>query len=61
LDVLISLHSELKDRPVNEVLDLLRNLKCKVYDKEIVVQELTKDQKEIFERFNIIMPKTMGI
>jgi len=25
------------------------------------VQELTKDQKEIFERFNIIMPKTMGI
>ncbi|MGC8663155.1 MAG: transposase [Thermoplasmata archaeon] len=61
LDVLISLHSELKDRPVNEVLDLLRNLKCKVYDKEIIVQELTKDQKEIFERFNIIMPKTMGI
>ncbi|MGC8700210.1 MAG: transposase [Thermoplasmata archaeon] len=61
LDVLISLHSELKDRPVNEVLDLLRNLKCKVYDKEIVVQGLTKDQKEIFERFNIIMPKTMGI
>jgi 5-enolpyruvylshikimate-3-phosphate synthase len=61
LDVLISLHSELKDRPVNEVLDLLRNLKCKVYDEEIVVQELTKDQKEIFVRFNIIIHKTMGI
>ncbi|HIE41351.1 MAG TPA: hypothetical protein EYP80_01680 [Candidatus Aenigmarchaeota archaeon] len=40
---------------------LLRNLKCKVYEDEVVVQELTKQQQEIFERFGIIVPKNMGI
>jgi len=26
-----------------------------------VIQELTKEQKEIFEKFKIIVPKTTGI
>lgn len=50
-----------KDYTVEEVLLTLRNLKCKVYEGEVVVQELTKQQREIFERFSILVPKSMGI
>ena len=39
----------------------MRNLKCKVYDEEIIIQELTKEQKEICERVKILVPNTMGI
>ena len=42
-------------------LDILRNLKCKVFEKEIVIQELTKDQKKLFEKIGVIVPNTMGI
>jgi hypothetical protein len=41
-------------------LDILRNLKFKVFDNEIVVQELTKDQKNLFEKIGVIVPNTMG-
>lgn len=34
-------------------MDILRNFKCKVFDKEIVVQELTKDQKKPFEKIGV--------
>jgi len=50
-----------KDYTVEEVLLTLGNLKCKVYEDEVVVQELTKQQREIFERFGIMVPKSMGI
>jgi len=39
----------------------LRNLKCKIYDDEGIVSELTKPQKDISEKFNILMPKRVGI
>jgi hypothetical protein len=39
----------------------MRNLKCKVYDKEVVPQEMTKQQKQITELLNVLMPKNMGI
>jgi len=32
-----------------------------VYEDEVVVQEPTRQQREIFERFGIIVPKSMGI
>lgn len=41
--------------------DILRNLKCKVFDREIVIQEPTKDQKKLFEKIGVIVPNTMGI
>ena len=50
-----------KDHTVEEVLLTLRNLKCKVYDDEVVVQEPTRQQREIFEGFGIMVPKSMGI
>ena len=46
---------------VEEVLLTMRNLKCKVYENEILINELTKKQKLIAEHLNIIMPKKMGI
>lgn len=46
---------------VEEVLLTMRNLKCKVYENEILINELTKKQKLIVEHLNIIMPKKMGI
>ena len=36
---------------------LTRNLKCKVFDSEILVAELSKKQKEIYELCNIQVPK----
>jgi len=50
-----------KEYTVEEVLLTLRNLKCKVYDKEIVVSELTRQHKEIIEKLEIMVPKTLGI
>jgi len=50
-----------KDHTVEEVLLTLRNLKCKVYEDEVVVQEPTRQQREIFEGFGIMVPKSMGI
>lgn len=46
---------------VEEVMLTMRNLKCKVYDKELVPQEMTKQQKQIAEIFGILMPKMLGI
>lgn len=50
-----------KEYTVEEIMLSMRNLKCKVYESEIVVQELTKHQKEIAALFGFLMPKTLGI
>jgi len=42
---------------VEEVLLSMRNLKCKVYEKEIIVCELTREQKDICEKLDIVVPK----
>ncbi len=42
-------------------LDILRNIKCKIYDKEIVVQKLRKYQKKLSEKINVLVPNVMGI
>ena len=46
---------------VEMAFDTLRNLKCKVFDKEIVIQELTRDQKKLFEKIGVMVSNTMGI
>ncbi|MEO0190706.1 MAG: transposase [candidate division WOR-3 bacterium] len=46
---------------VEEVLLTMRNLKCKVYEDDILVQEMTKEQKEIVEKLKILVPKSLGI
>ena len=46
---------------VEEILLKLRNLKCKVYDDEIIICELNRQQKNILEKLDILMPKKLGI
>lgn len=50
-----------KDHNVEEILLNLRNLKCKVYDKEIIICEPNKQQKEILTKLELLMPKKLGI
>lgn len=50
-----------KEYTVEEALLIMRNLKCKVYDDEIIINELTKKQKEVAEKLKILMPKKLGI
>jgi len=46
---------------VEELLLTMRNLKCKVYDDEIIVSEVTKKQRILAEKLGILMPKRVGI
>lgn len=58
----IQIRNKLKmDYTVEEALIILRNLKCKVYEKDITISELTKPQKDVLEKLNILMPKKVGI
>ncbi len=50
-----------KKTTVEEALLVLRNLKVKVFKDEIIVQELTKEQRQLFEKFEILVPKVLGI
>lgn len=50
-----------KNYTIEEVFLSMRNLKCKVYDNEIVVSKMNKTQREIAERLGIIIPKMLGI
>lgn len=44
---------------VEQAMLITRNLKCKIFDKELVIQELTKNQKKIFALANIIVPTSI--
>jgi transposase len=46
---------------VEEVLLTMRNLKCKVYESKAIIQELTKQQKDIVKKLDVIVPKKMGV
>lgn len=46
---------------VEEMILTLRKLKCKVYNNNIIINELTKEQKQLTEKLSIIVPKNMGI
>ncbi len=62
LTIFVLLKKEIgNEYTVEEALLTMRNLKCKVYDKDLIVQELAKQQKEIVEKLSIIVPKKMGI
>ena len=46
---------------VEKTLLTFRNLKCKIYEKEILISELSKQQKELSDLLKIIVPKRTGI
>ena len=45
-----------KEHAAEEALLTMRNLKVKVYDEELLVSELTKQQKQICERLEFLFP-----
>jgi len=62
LVVFMFFRKELKNKyTVEEAMLSMRNLKCKVYENEILISETTKQQKEILSLLNIIVPKKCGI
>jgi transposase len=58
LIVYMNVQKEVKS--VELALDILRYLKCKVYDKSVIVQELTKEQKRLFDLIEVIVPNETG-
>jgi len=62
LAIFVKLKKELgKKYSVEDLILNMKNLKCKVYDKNVIIGELTKKQKELLEQLGIIMPKNLGI
>jgi transposase len=62
LSVFLLLQKKLEKKvTVEEALLILRNLKAKVFENELLIPEVTKEQRLLFERFNIIVPKVLGI
>ena len=46
---------------VEQLLLILRKLKCKVYETQVIPGEPTKKQRFIFEQSEILMPNFLGI
>jgi len=46
---------------VEQALMLLSHLKCKVFEKELLISEPTKKQKEILDQISVMAPTSMGI
>lgn len=46
---------------VEQAVLLTRNLKCKVFEKNILVLELNKKQSEIYRLTEVVVPKNLGI
>jgi transposase len=62
LILFLELRSYLKNKfTVEQALLITRNIKCKVFKKELLVAELTKNQKQIFELCDVMVPKIYGI
>jgi len=50
-----------KEYIVEEALLAFRNLKAKVFDKELLVSEMTREQKDIASKLGVIVSKSSGI
>ena len=61
LSLIVYMDVQKEIESVEMAFDTLRNPKCKVFEKEIVIQEPTKEQKKLFEKIDVIVPNTMGI
>lgn len=50
-----------KDIPIEYAVSTLKNLKCKVFDNTILLNELTKKQRLVFEVSNVLVPNISGV
>lgn len=58
----IKIREKISDKyTVEQALIILRKLKCKVFDNQLIPSELTSVHKAIFEQFAILVPKNLGI
>lgn len=58
----IKIRENIKNKyTVEKILIILRGLKCKVFDNQIIPAELTKEQKQISQTYDILVPKNLGI
>mgnify|MGYP002630739033 CR=1 FL=1 len=46
---------------MDQAMIILRSLKAKIFDNEIIIQEANKKTKDIMKSLNIIMPTVMGV
>ena len=46
---------------IEQAVSALKNLKCKVYDDEVIPNEVTKKQRVIFETADVVVPKVCGV
>lgn len=62
LILFLQLREKLEEKYTVEQATLLtRNLKCKVFENEILVLETNKKQAEIYQLANVVVPKNLGI
>ncbi len=62
LTVFLLLRKQLgKKVTVEEALLSLRTLKAKVFGEEMIISEVGKEQRKIFEKLGIMVPKVLGI
>ena len=50
-----------KEYSVEDLILNMRNLKGKVYEKNLIIGELTRKQKDLIEKLGILVPKNLGI
>ena len=61
LSLIVYTEAQKEIKSVEKSIDILRNLKCKVFGRDIVIQELTKEHKKLFEKIGTIVPNAMRI
>ena len=58
----IKIRENIKNKyTVEKILMILRGLKCKVFENQVIPAELTKEQKQILEIYKILVPTNLGI
>lgn len=62
LAIFVKIKKELgKKYTVEDLTLIMRNLKAKIYENNIIIGELTKKQKELMKKLDILMPKNLGV
>ncbi len=46
---------------VEGVLLSMRNLRCKIYTDQIMISEVTKEQREASEKLDVALPKSLPV
>ena len=50
-----------KDISIDKAVSSLKSLKCKIFDDSIIVSEVSKKQKLIFDTANVMLPNFSGV